>query len=604
VKARLDADGRLHVVERHAMVFTGDWNGGERRFRLFPNQQFSVEGVKRIDPATGTTIALVAGNLDEVDHYAIPEGTTLRWRIRLPSDPPFDNTEIDYEITYTLSGVLIRRGDTYQLDHNFALPDAQQPIAEITVDLDFDPVWNVPATFARQQSRRLVPAGGDFIVRADLSRSDGRVASTARAGTTRATRLMLFLLLVAGVGAIAYKFYSRESSLGRFGSRTTTSSIDAEWLQHNLLSLLPEEAGALWDDKVGAPEVAAVLARLTAEQKIESTASATEMTLRLKARHDSFKGYEKSLIDGLFYGQRHETSTADIRSHYRRSGFNPAAKIRPGLLAKLAAHKDFQDRATPPSRRLTIALLVAGTALTLVAVITFAADLGTVLGAAIWNGFWWGIGLIGATLYRKRVEKLGRWMISFAFVPALFVWIALNGVVDGGLSPLLMLAAQMLFQLAIVNSLFNAAMAREGPKKIARRRDLAMARRYFKQELTNAQPRLQDAWFPWLVALGLGRTVDHWFRSFGPAASSASSGSSISSASASSISTSASSSSAFDFGGGRSGGGGASASWSMAAGALASGVSAPSSSSGSSGGGGGGSSSGGGSSGGGGGGGW
>src|ERR1019366_9664228 len=39
VKARLDADGSLHVVERHAMVFTGDWNGGERSFRLFPGQR-------------------------------------------------------------------------------------------------------------------------------------------------------------------------------------------------------------------------------------------------------------------------------------------------------------------------------------------------------------------------------------------------------------------------------------------------------------------------------------------------------------------------------------------------------------------------------------
>jgi hypothetical protein len=29
VKARLDSQGALHVVERQAMVFTGDWNGAE-----------------------------------------------------------------------------------------------------------------------------------------------------------------------------------------------------------------------------------------------------------------------------------------------------------------------------------------------------------------------------------------------------------------------------------------------------------------------------------------------------------------------------------------------------------------------------------------------
>ena len=33
VRARLDDSGTLHVVERQAMVFTGDWNGGERIFR-------------------------------------------------------------------------------------------------------------------------------------------------------------------------------------------------------------------------------------------------------------------------------------------------------------------------------------------------------------------------------------------------------------------------------------------------------------------------------------------------------------------------------------------------------------------------------------------
>src|SRR5262249_50941943 len=32
VEAHLDADGVLDVIERHTMVFTGDWNGGERVF--------------------------------------------------------------------------------------------------------------------------------------------------------------------------------------------------------------------------------------------------------------------------------------------------------------------------------------------------------------------------------------------------------------------------------------------------------------------------------------------------------------------------------------------------------------------------------------------
>jgi hypothetical protein len=34
VDARLDAAGRLVVVETQKIVFTGDWNGGERRFNI------------------------------------------------------------------------------------------------------------------------------------------------------------------------------------------------------------------------------------------------------------------------------------------------------------------------------------------------------------------------------------------------------------------------------------------------------------------------------------------------------------------------------------------------------------------------------------------
>jgi hypothetical protein len=40
VEAQLDASGRLHVAETHTMVFTGDWNGGERQFDVRPRQTF------------------------------------------------------------------------------------------------------------------------------------------------------------------------------------------------------------------------------------------------------------------------------------------------------------------------------------------------------------------------------------------------------------------------------------------------------------------------------------------------------------------------------------------------------------------------------------
>ena len=127
-------------------------------------------------------------------------------------------------------------------------------------------------------------------------------------------------------------------------------AIDEGWLEKNLLSLLPEEAGALWDDKVGPPEVAAVLARLTGEGKLETQASGKELTIRLKAPLEEFKSYEKELLKGLFFGNRNEVSTSEIRSHYKSRGFDPAATIKPELTKKIAGHADFQDRSGRPAR--------------------------------------------------------------------------------------------------------------------------------------------------------------------------------------------------------------------------------------------------------------
>ncbi|HYR45610.1 MAG TPA: hypothetical protein VER78_01300, partial [Thermoanaerobaculia bacterium] len=149
----------------------------------------------------------------------------------------------------------------------------------------------------------------------------------------------------------------------------------------------------------------------------------------------------------------------------------------------------------------------------------------------------------------------------------------------------------LLLRLGIINNVVNVAKSREGPHKIARRKILAAARRFFQRELASRQPKLSDDWFPYLVALELGNRVDRWFRAYGgtrtavassgPAAFGSSSSSSVSSGS-------------WTGGGGSFGGAGSSGSWAIAAGALAAGVAAPGSSGGGGGGGGGGGSSGGG----------
>ena len=90
VEAHLQSTGVLGVTEVHTMVFTGEWNGGERRFNLRPRQRLTFIGIARTD-ASGTALPLdERPSLGNVDDYAWVTPTTLRWRARRPSDAPFN----------------------------------------------------------------------------------------------------------------------------------------------------------------------------------------------------------------------------------------------------------------------------------------------------------------------------------------------------------------------------------------------------------------------------------------------------------------------------------------------------------------------------------
>jgi hypothetical protein len=89
VDARLDEDGRLHITERQGIVFSGDWNGAERAFRLDPGQTLTLHRLQRLGPLPGDVAMLSQGSLNEVDRFAWVEPGRLRWRSRRPSDPPF-----------------------------------------------------------------------------------------------------------------------------------------------------------------------------------------------------------------------------------------------------------------------------------------------------------------------------------------------------------------------------------------------------------------------------------------------------------------------------------------------------------------------------------
>jgi len=192
VGATLDGQGVLHVVERQHMVFTGDWNGGERRFDLRPGQEVELRRMTRIDPATGARREVREGSLDDLDRYAWFSDRVLRWRSRLPDDPPFERTEIVYDVAYSLYGALVETGGRYALNHDFAFADRPGDIEEVVVTLRIDPAWRVDGPREQTFSGGRLPPGRGYVVRTELEWSGAGEPALQRT-SPRQARLLLAL---------------------------------------------------------------------------------------------------------------------------------------------------------------------------------------------------------------------------------------------------------------------------------------------------------------------------------------------------------------------------------------------------------------------------
>jgi len=330
VAAHLGDDGTLAITEIHAMVFSGDWNGGERVFSIRPRQRLDFEGIRRITPA-GAIALREDSSLDDVDEYAWAGSYTLRWRSRLRSAPPFANTALRYELKYALSNVLLKEGDQYRLDHDFAFSDRVGAIAHFTLRLTLDPAWQPLADVPPRYTAGPLPPGRSFVV--DLPLRFSGAEAPAAIDTTRPTDVVSGVAVLLGVTMVAIVwFFVREKSYGRFAPLETR--IDESWLREHVLKYPAEVVATAWDDVVGPPEVVTLIARMVADRKLQSSLSEgtfPTMTLRLLVDRSTLQGHERTLVDKLFFDGRTETSTSDVREHYRATGFNPANEIRKEL---------------------------------------------------------------------------------------------------------------------------------------------------------------------------------------------------------------------------------------------------------------------------------
>lgn len=616
VRARLDDRGTIHVSERQTFVFNGDWNGGERVFRLEKGQTFDFRGMSRVDDS-GQVIPMQHGSLAEVDHYDFTDSKTLRWRARLPSDPPFANEVITYVLEYSLANIVVKRPGDYLLNHDFLFPDRSGRVERFTLDLEIDPAWDSGTTTHHLEKANL-PPGQSVVLTLPLQwRGQGPPPSVQT--DMFPIRLGLLALLLIVPVLLWNRLLNRERAIGRL-EPLAPQEINREWIEQNLLPIRPEVLGAAWDEAVGAEEVSALLARWTAEGKIETktgpssletsellqknpgfkamaerlAGNRTEMSMTLKVPRESFSGSERILIDAFFY-RGNETSTEGIRSHYREKGFNPSSLLKSDLdreAESLTARGETKISASPlPSLILLgltgLAFYLGYSRMDVVKPPLFIVPVVMVL--------MWAVSHFLASNWRSRVDFTEK---DAGFrSPVALVVLGAAAILMLDLFSFSIQIALISLALLIAHSSMNAARSRRGAKAIAFRKKIASAREYFRNELKKPDPALDDRWFPYIIAFGLNDEASKWAQSFGGSAQSVSHHRS----SSSDFSSASDRSAGWSGGGGAFGGAGASASWAAAASGLAAGVSAPSSSSSSGGGSSGSSSS---SSGGGGGGGW
>jgi uncharacterized membrane protein YgcG len=593
VKARLDDKGTLHVVERQRFVFNGDWNGGERRFRVADGQTFTFKGISRIDEA-GNAIPLKTGNLAQLNCYGFLQGNVLRWRSRLPTDPEFDNTVLTYDIAYELSSILIAFGHgsnrKYVLNHDFAFPERSGIIERFTLDLELDPVWHGPDPNPIHIARRNLLPGESVTLRRELTYSGAQTPDVTYTAASPVARYLTIALVILGMPFIFIRFLLGERARGRFVRPNET--IDAAWIEEHIVSELPEVVGYMYDHKSGPPEVAAILARLTQTGDITTTvvrrrfrAPLLRMTRNKTGRE--LLTQERQLLNMFFIGRSDEIDTDRIREHYKTTGFDPGGQIESSLHAQAArnfAWKDDAPRAKKLKQQRTIGIAFA----TLVA--------GTLFG---WSSFWlmlWLAALGGiacaagraiATRSADKTRWLPLWWLTASAPTLIVAWLlVLTALLFDETRikeiPFLIAAG---FVLTVYWYVMKGAPTRQSTEKMLLRARIAAVRRWFTRQLRARNPHLRDEWSPWLLALGLGRNVDRWFSAFGAelatgtAMDSSFGTSSVSSSPTTSHSSQSASTSTWSGGGGSFGGAGSTGSWAAAATSLASGSSAPSESS-------------------------
>jgi SAM-dependent methyltransferase len=502
VEARLENDGTLVISERHVIRFDGDWNGGERVFRVAPGQELTLFAVDRIDSRGRTPMSEAGGSGIGLHEYRF-DGTTLRWRARNASDRPFRNAERGYVIQYGLRNVIVREGDAYSLHHDFAFPDRPGPIERFSAKLELDPAWQPPEDFQPSYERANLLPGEGAVLKTTLQwKGEGQpqFVGTAPPPTPvqqqpavhvappppppppppvpMAQKLAAVAVFVFASLALVYWFLRGEERVGRYAP---PPQVTPGWLEQHLLVHRAEVVGAAWDGATGAGEVSALLAIMADEGKIENVGGSTPK-LRLLVPRESLSEYERAFVSSLFIAGD-EIDPQKLRSHYASTGFDPAASITTPLA-------NAARRLVGPGNGSSWAL-----GCMLMVFLGFFFTLNTAAFFAT---------LLLGSFYRS--SSLGRSIAALIPVPLLIAAV-LHMRFASTLTSLIVNLAVALGFLAVA---VRHARWRSGAFEFTNMRHFVAARDFLRRRLLNNDGEIDRRWIPYILAFGLAPELDRW----------------------------------------------------------------------------------------------
>lgn len=299
VRATLDRDGKLHIVERQRLRISGR-NDGAKRTIVRPLRGIDLVRISRVEEET--LVPLTKGDLTAPEQFDFERGaSTILWTF------DDDSPDLTFQIEYSTVNAVVARPGGYGVNYD---PVPPTPYGEIRALLTLDPSWSIlpdgvdgPIDLTVPVDKRPLlryTGGGDPAWVPDLP------AENLRRNLTWAIAAACFILFLL--------FVRHEWSSGRLRRAPSPTHLNASVLRNDLLSLFPqlEQPGGTADDRK-------VLARMIESGRIliHLYSGFTDYLHLLLACPREQLTAEERKVAALLFGSRSVASTHKLRQPHR-----------------------------------------------------------------------------------------------------------------------------------------------------------------------------------------------------------------------------------------------------------------------------------------------